>query len=127
MFGTGLSIRFPAWKPEPFMEFAIPLIWILFGAFSAVIASSRNRSAIGWFFVGVLAGPFGLLVAVLPRLEPSGTSSAAGEESTTERTANVAMLADAPVLDGKAVAFIAVVGFALLAGLYFAATSGLLR
>lgn len=44
-------------------------IWILFAAFSAVIASSKNRSGIGWFIIGFLFGPFGLIVAALPKIE----------------------------------------------------------
>jgi hypothetical protein len=51
------------------------LIWVLFGVFSALIASSKNRSAFGWFFVGFLFGPFGLLVAALPPLDPTQVSA----------------------------------------------------
>ena len=39
------------------------LIWLFFGVFTALIASSRNRSVLGWFFIGFLFGPFGLLFA----------------------------------------------------------------
>ena len=39
------------------------LIWLFFGIFTALIASSRNRSVAGWFFIGFLFGPFGLLFA----------------------------------------------------------------
>lgn len=45
------------------------VIWLLFAVFSAVLASGKNRSGVGWFFVGLFFGPFGLLVAFLPRLE----------------------------------------------------------
>lgn len=38
-------------------------VWLFFGIFSALIASNRNRSVIGWFFIGFLFGPFGLLFA----------------------------------------------------------------
>jgi hypothetical protein len=44
-------------------------IWILFATFSAVIASSKNRSGVGWFIIGFLFGPFGLIVAALPKIE----------------------------------------------------------
>lgn len=44
-------------------------IWILFAAFSAAIASSKNRSGIGWFIIGFLFGPFGLIVAALPKID----------------------------------------------------------
>lgn len=44
-------------------------IWILFAAFSAIIATSKKRSGIGWFIIGFLFGPFGLIVAALPAIE----------------------------------------------------------
>lgn len=49
------------------MEFLI--LWILFGVFSAVGAYGKNRSAVGWFFIGVLFGPFGLISFAMPRVE----------------------------------------------------------
>ena len=47
----------------------IILLWFLFGVFSAVIASSKNRSVIVWGFVGFMFGPFGLLVGLMPKEE----------------------------------------------------------
>jgi len=44
---------------------------LLFAIFSAIIASSRGRSAFGWFFIGLFTGPFGLLVAALPPIKPT--------------------------------------------------------
>ena len=44
-------------------------IWLLFGVFSAMLASGKNRSVAGWFFIGALFGPFGLLVAAMPAEE----------------------------------------------------------
>ncbi|MDF1882972.1 SHOCT domain-containing protein [Sulfurimonas sp. SAG-AH-194-C21] len=38
-------------------------LWLFFGIFAALLASNRNRSAIGWFFIGFVFGPFGLLFA----------------------------------------------------------------
>jgi len=63
--------------------FIAPLLWLLFAIFSAVIASSKNRSGGGWFLIGFLFGPFGLLVAALPAVEPAtgrlgGLANAAG-------------------------------------------------
>lgn len=43
---------------------------LFFGTLSAAIAANKNRSKYGWFFAGVLLGPFGLLVAVLRRIKP---------------------------------------------------------
>jgi hypothetical protein len=55
----------------------VVLVWLLFAIFSAALASSKNRSAFGWFFCGLLLGPFGLLVALFPKVELSA------EERTT--------------------------------------------
>ena len=43
----------------------IVLLWFLFAIFSAIIASNKGKSAIKWFFVGLLFGPFGLIVGFL--------------------------------------------------------------
>lgn len=45
------------------MEFV--LIWVLFGIVTAVAASNRGRSGLNWFFIGILLGPFGLILALL--------------------------------------------------------------
>lgn len=50
------------------------IIWILFAAFSAAIASSKNRNGFGWFIIGFLFGPFGLIVAALPKIETHSTA-----------------------------------------------------
>jgi hypothetical protein len=47
----------------------IVLLWLLFAIFSGALASSKNRTFIGWFLIGLLFGPFGLLVAAFPKLE----------------------------------------------------------
>ena len=45
-------------------------IGIIFGTICAVIASGKNRSAIGWFFIGFLLPLIGLImVLVLPQGE----------------------------------------------------------
>ena len=57
------------------MEILVGLfLWVLFGVFSAMIASTKGRSAGGWFFMGLIFGPFGLLVALLPATEKSGAT-----------------------------------------------------
>ena len=45
------------------MEFV--LFWILCGIVAAVIASSKGRSGCGWFILGALFGPFGIIFAFL--------------------------------------------------------------
>lgn len=41
------------------------IIWFLFGAVSAVVASNKGRSGCGWFALGFVLGPFGLLLALV--------------------------------------------------------------
>jgi len=44
-------------------------IWPICAMAAAVIAKHKGRSPVGWFCVGLLAGVFALLVAVLPSRE----------------------------------------------------------
>ena len=37
--------------------------WLPFGVVSAVVAKNRGRSGCGWFLLGILFGPFGLILA----------------------------------------------------------------
>lgn len=47
------------------------VVWVLCGIASAVIANAKNRSAFGWFILGLLLGVLGLLIiAVLPQQAP---------------------------------------------------------
>ena len=41
------------------------IIWLLFGVLTAVAANSRGRDPTGWFFIGVLLGPFGLILVLV--------------------------------------------------------------
>lgn len=34
-----------------------------------MFAEHRNRNALGWFLIGLLFGPFGLLVLAFPKIE----------------------------------------------------------
>jgi hypothetical protein len=43
----------------------IVLVWILFGIGAAIVASQKGRNGVGWFFLGILLGPFGLIFALL--------------------------------------------------------------
>ena len=47
------------------MELAI-IIWFLFGIVAAIIANTKGRGGCGWFLLGLLLGPFALVVAFLP-------------------------------------------------------------
>jgi hypothetical protein len=46
-----------------FMELLI--IWVLCGAASGYIANNKGRDGCGWFILGVLLGPFGILFALV--------------------------------------------------------------
>lgn len=43
----------------------ILIIWLLFGIVSAVVATNKGRSGCGWFFLGVLLGPFGFVLSLI--------------------------------------------------------------
>jgi len=45
------------------------LVWILFPIVTGVAAFINNRDVIGWLFAGLFLGPFGLLVACLPKID----------------------------------------------------------
>jgi hypothetical protein len=45
------------------MEFLF--IWLVCGVISAIIGSNKGRDGCGWFLVGVLLGPFGIILALV--------------------------------------------------------------
>jgi hypothetical protein len=70
------------------MEFIV--VWIISAVVCAIIASSKGRSEVGWFFIGVGIGIFGvILIACLPSTKPVSVSYAepirniAGKDLTT--------------------------------------------
>ena len=40
----------------------LAVFWLVCAAFSAALAYARGRSAVGWFLLALLFGPFALLV-----------------------------------------------------------------
>ena len=48
------------------------LFWVLFGVVAAVVASNKGNSGVAWFFVGVLLGPFGLILSLVVSGDPAG-------------------------------------------------------
>lgn len=58
-----------------------------FAVISALAASSRGRSGVGWFFLGLVFGPFALLaVLVMARIEPAAAPRPASRAGTGDRT-----------------------------------------
>ena len=47
------------------MELGLLIICTLFGIISAFIASNKGRSGVGWFIIGFLLGPLGLILALI--------------------------------------------------------------
>ena len=47
------------------MEIALLFIWLLFGIVTAVVASNKGRNGCGWFIIGFLLGPFGLILSLV--------------------------------------------------------------
>jgi hypothetical protein len=62
--------------------------WLVCAICSTILASYKNRSALGWFFVGLLCGPFGLLIALFPRLA-AAPSTVPAQDDFEERWATL--------------------------------------
>jgi uncharacterized paraquat-inducible protein A len=43
------------------MEMLLIVFWLSCGVFSAIVASSKGRSSVAWFFAGFFFGPLALL------------------------------------------------------------------
>lgn len=49
------------------MEFV--LVWVVCGVIAMMIATGKGRSGCGWFVIGVLLGPLGIILAlVMPQV-----------------------------------------------------------
>lgn len=49
----------------------ILFIWLAFAVVTAMAAVGRGRSGVGWFFIGLVTGIFGLIaVLVMPQVAP---------------------------------------------------------
>ena len=48
------------------------VVTLVFGLIASVIAHSKGRNSLGWFAAGMLVGPFGLVVALLPPVAREG-------------------------------------------------------
>jgi hypothetical protein len=76
------------------MEIGI-LAWLLFGIVSAVVAKEKGRSGCAWFALGVLLGPFGLILAFAAKPQqqgPPGVETPAPEPSALKKCPSCAEL-----------------------------------
>lgn len=58
------------------------VVWAICGIISAIIASNKGRSGTGWFFIGVLFGPLGIVAALVV----SADHQAVKQQKLTEGT-----------------------------------------
>jgi len=61
------------------------IIWLICGFICATIAGSKGRSGFGWFILGALFGPLGILMVAfmptdIPAVEKSAVSSGASRK-----------------------------------------------
>jgi len=61
------------------MEFAV-VIWLMCGVIAAVVASGKGRSGCGWFAIGFLLGPLGLILSLVVSTETAEVEKRAVEE-----------------------------------------------
>lgn len=52
------------------------LLWCFCAVIAGAIASSKGRSGLGWFVLGLFIGPFALAVALLPSSESQAQEAA---------------------------------------------------
>lgn len=66
------------------MWYPMIIFWLACGGFAAFIASQKNRDAVGWFFLGCLFGPVGLIgiaaVPSIPKQDSPEMESGEGED-----------------------------------------------
>ena len=60
------------------------LIWTFFGIASMLLAGRYRRSRLGWFLLGFLFGPFGLLFLLCAGKHQAPAATSAGEPSAGE-------------------------------------------
>lgn len=63
------------------MEFLV--IWFLFGIVAAIGASNKGRNGCGWFILGFILGPFGLIIFLLPSTEEKEIDQAKAKGKST--------------------------------------------
>jgi hypothetical protein len=68
------------------------VIWLLFGIVSAMIASNKGRSGCGFFVLGILLGPFGILFALAARRDRTNVEQAAVRSGDVKKCPHCAEL-----------------------------------
>lgn len=48
------------------------IVALVFSVVASIIAYSKGRNSLGWFIIGLLIGPFALVVAAMPPVVRSG-------------------------------------------------------
>lgn len=48
------------------------VIWLAFAIVTALAAKARGRDPIGWFFIGLIGGVFGLIAVLVMKDESKG-------------------------------------------------------
>lgn len=81
----------------------IVLLWLVFGIVGAVVASNKNRSAFGWFFLGILFPPALLILLVQKKIDKSIQVAVTQQATTTptESTAQAKATPDAQPVAGN--------------------------
>ena len=62
------------------MEYII--LWLICGVAAALVGSSRGDTGVGWFLIGVVLGPFGLLLAFTAGVKCHYCQSKISEKAT---------------------------------------------
>jgi hypothetical protein len=58
-------------------------IWVGFAVVTALAAATRDRSAVGWFFIGLLGGIFALIAVLVMRLGERVEATATSQPNWT--------------------------------------------
>ena len=73
------------------MEFAL-VIWLGSGIASAVVANNKGRGGCGWFLIGFLLGPIGLIISLVVSENTEATEKASIAKGTMKKCPSCAEL-----------------------------------
>ena len=66
------------------------VLWIICGVISSVVASNKGRGGFGWFIIGLLLGPAGVVLALVVSKNSEVIESEA-IRSGEQKNANIAL------------------------------------